>query len=98
MTISIDLRIVLELAAVLLAFIAGFSTKSFRTRIISLGATIVVIGWVQALLITNGYKLTDDLRLQPCQYPEQEKHNAGEALQYLERNNGYSKLIKQSKS
>ncbi len=101
MQISIEVRLIVEIIALVLAFAAGWVTKkkviSYIMFIQSMKAAIMLSVYVKGLLTLNDLDISDGNKIVPHAYPEEIKKNVGMTIEAMNKQHNFAKMLRSAK-
>jgi len=96
--ITIDLRLILEIAAVVLALLAGWTARGRDNKkqmvFLEIKQTILLLTWFRALLMTNKLKISDNFTLAQFEPSESEKNISDTLVKNIDREKHFSKMLR----
>ncbi len=101
MQISIEVRLIVEIIALLLAFAAGWVTKKkFVTHtmfIQSMKTTFMLAVYIKGVLTLSDLDISEDNKLVSHTYPEEQKKSVGILVDVMNKEHKFSKMLRSAK-
>lgn len=96
--ITIDLRLILEIVAVVLALLAGWTARGRDNKkqmvFLEIKHTILLLTWFRALLMKNNLKISDNFTLAQFEPSESEKNISDTLVNNIDREKHFSKMLR----
>lgn len=101
MHISIELRLIVEIIALLLAFAAGWVTQkkfiTYKMFVQSMKSTLMLAAYIKGVLTINDLDISEENKLVSHAYPEEIKKIVGSAIETMNKEHKFSKMLRSSK-